>query len=65
MLNVVFPWEVILFVLLLRKLADKVAAAGYYVVVPDFLDGEPYNPENPNRPLPVWLKDHGTVSSFL
>lgn len=51
--------------LLWRKLADKVAAAGYFVVVPDFLNGEPYNPENPDRPLPIWIKDHGTVSSIL
>ncbi|TKY54059.1 Endo-1,3/1,4-beta-D-glucanase protein [Spatholobus suberectus] len=43
----------------LRKLADKVAAAGYYVVVPDLLVGEPFNPQNSNRPLPAWLKDHG------
>ncbi|KAL5065305.1 hypothetical protein RYX36_027042 [Vicia faba] len=48
----------------LRKLADKVAAAGYYVVVPDFLNGEPYNPENLNRPLPIWIKDHGTDKGF-
>ncbi|KAL2339137.1 hypothetical protein Fmac_013583 [Flemingia macrophylla] len=48
----------------LRKLADKVAAAGYYVVVPDFLDGEPFNPQNPNRPLPAWIKDHGTDKGF-
>ncbi|KAK7387814.1 hypothetical protein VNO78_22608 [Psophocarpus tetragonolobus] len=44
----------------LRNLADKVAAAGYFVVVPDFFHGDPYNPENANRPVPVWLKDHGT-----
>ncbi|XP_027332354.1 endo-1,3;1,4-beta-D-glucanase-like isoform X3 [Abrus precatorius] len=44
----------------LRNLADKVAAAGYYVVVPDLLYGDPYNPENADRPVPVWLKDHGT-----
>lgn len=48
----------------LRKLADKVAAAGYFVVVPDFLNGEPYNPENPDRPLPIWIKDHGTDKGF-
>ncbi|KAI5415936.1 hypothetical protein KIW84_041102, partial [Lathyrus oleraceus] len=47
-----------------RKLADKVAAAGYYVVVPDFFNGEPYNPENPNKPLPIWIKDHGTDKGF-
>ncbi|KAK7363687.1 hypothetical protein VNO77_05838 [Canavalia gladiata] len=43
---------------LFRKLADNIASAGYYVVVPDFFNGDPYNPQNPNRPLSVWLKDH-------
>jgi hypothetical protein len=47
-----------------RKLADKVAATGYYVVVPDFLHGDPFTPENANRPLPIWLKDHQPVNSF-
>ncbi|KAB1214181.1 hypothetical protein CJ030_MR5G027204 [Morella rubra] len=42
-----------------RKLADKVATAGFYVVVPDFLHGDPYAPDKADRPLPVWLKDHG------
>lgn len=46
-----------------RKIADKVAGAGYLAVVPDFFHGEPYNPQNPERPKPVWLKDHGTVST--
>ncbi|KAL5163569.1 Endo-1,3-1,4-beta-D-glucanase [Glycine soja] len=45
----------------LRKLADKVGAAGYYVVVPDLLDGEPFNPQNSDRPFPAWIKDHGPV----
>ncbi|GFZ21880.1 alpha/beta-Hydrolases superfamily protein [Actinidia rufa] len=49
----------------LRKLADKVAAAGFYVVVPDFLYGDPYAPENAERPLPVWIKDHGLVYTVL
>uniref|UniRef100_A0A803KUD0 Dienelactone hydrolase domain-containing protein n=1 Tax=Chenopodium quinoa TaxID=63459 RepID=A0A803KUD0_CHEQI len=44
----------------LRKLADKVASAGYYAVVPDFLHGDPYNPENTERPIQAWIKDHGT-----
>ncbi|XP_058759286.1 endo-1,3;1,4-beta-D-glucanase-like isoform X2 [Vicia villosa] len=48
----------------LRKLADKVAAAGYYVVVPDFLYGDPFTSENANRPLPVWLKDHLPNEAF-
>ncbi|KAI4345552.1 hypothetical protein L6164_012663 [Bauhinia variegata] len=48
----------------LRKLADKVAATGYYVVVPDFLYNDPYVPDDANRPLPVWLKDHGPDKGF-
>ncbi|KAF9618364.1 hypothetical protein IFM89_000999 [Coptis chinensis] len=43
----------------LRKLADKIAAAGFYVVVPDFIHGDPYNPEIAERPLQVWIKTHG------
>ncbi|XVF28940.1 hypothetical protein REPUB_Repub15cG0076200 [Reevesia pubescens] len=48
----------------LRKLADKVAVAGFYVVVPDILYGDPYVPERSDRPLPVWIKDHGTDKAF-
>nr|XP_018625858.1 endo-1,3;1,4-beta-D-glucanase-like isoform X4 [Nicotiana tomentosiformis] len=48
----------------LRKLADKVAAAGYYVVVPDFLYGDPYNPENTEKPLSIWVQSHGTDKGF-
>ncbi|KAK2358085.1 alpha/beta-Hydrolases superfamily protein [Trifolium repens] len=47
-----------------RKLADKVAATGYCVVVPDFLHGDPFTPENANRPLPIWLKDHQPNEAF-
>ncbi|KAM7254102.1 hypothetical protein ACFE04_031784 [Oxalis oulophora] len=47
-----------------EKLADKVAAAGYYVVVPDFLNGDPYAPENSERPIQVWMKSHGTDKGF-
>ncbi|KAL0370546.1 UNVERIFIED_CONTAM: 1,4-beta-D-glucanase [Sesamum angustifolium] len=42
----------------LRKLADKVAAAGFYVVVPDFFCGDPYDPDNASKPLPVWKSLH-------
>ncbi|XP_009799861.1 endo-1,3;1,4-beta-D-glucanase-like, partial [Nicotiana sylvestris] len=48
----------------LRKLADKVAAAGYYVVVPEFLYGDPYNPENTEKPLSIWIQSHGTDKGF-
>ncbi|XP_059300051.1 endo-1,3;1,4-beta-D-glucanase-like [Lycium ferocissimum] len=48
----------------LRMLADKVAAGGYYVVVPDFLYGDPYNPENTEKPIPVWLQSHGPDKGF-
>ncbi|XP_050236104.1 endo-1,3;1,4-beta-D-glucanase-like [Mercurialis annua] len=50
----------------LRKLADKAAAAGFYVVVPDFFNGDPYVPENVegHRPLPVWIKSHGTDKGY-
>ncbi|GAB2295147.1 hypothetical protein Dimus_029321 [Dionaea muscipula] len=48
----------------LRKLADKVADDGYYVVVPDFFHGDPFAPENTERPVFVWLKDHGQDKGF-
>ncbi|KAK4771673.1 hypothetical protein SAY87_032205 [Trapa incisa] len=48
----------------LRKLADKVAAAGFYVIVPDYFKGDPCNPEIAERPFAVWLKDHGYEKGF-
>ena len=48
----------------LRKLADKVAAAGFYVVVPDFFYGDPFVPENSERPIAVWIKEHGADKGF-
>lgn len=43
----------------LRKLADKIAAAGFYVVVPDLLCGDPYKPDNAAKPIQEWFKSHG------
>ncbi|KAL1808411.1 hypothetical protein ACET3Z_025401 [Daucus carota] len=48
----------------LRNLAEKVSAAGFYVVVPNFMHDDPYVPENAERPLGVWLKDHSTEQGF-
>ncbi|KAI3808723.1 hypothetical protein L1987_24682 [Smallanthus sonchifolius] len=42
----------------LRQIADKVAATGFYVVVPDFFYGDPYVPETP---LSTWLHNHQPV----
>ncbi|GKC19324.1 endo-1,3;1,4-beta-D-glucanase-like protein isoform X2, partial [Tanacetum coccineum] len=39
----------------LRLIADKVAAIGFYVVVPDFFYGDPYVPETP---LSSWFRNH-------
>lgn len=41
----------------LRKIADKIAASGFYTVVPDFMYGDPYTPDTP---IQVWLKSHPT-----
>ncbi|KAL8242828.1 hypothetical protein R6Q59_013130, partial [Mikania micrantha] len=38
-----------------RKIADKLASAGYYAVVPDFFFGDPFIPKTH---LPEWLKNH-------
>ncbi|CAM6096585.1 unnamed protein product [Calypogeia fissa] len=46
---------------LLRKLADKAAAAGFYAVVPDLLNGDPYVPKDPADPfanIAPWLAIH-------
>ncbi|BFG43210.1 hypothetical protein CerSpe_294840 [Prunus speciosa] len=49
----------------LRKLADKIAsAAGFHVVVPDFFYGDPYVPDNAERPVSVWIQSHGTGKGF-
>ncbi|GMN46572.1 hypothetical protein TIFTF001_015750 [Ficus carica] len=48
----------------LRKLADKYAAAGFFVAVPDFFHGEPFDPNNTNRPKDAWLNDHRPEKAF-
>ncbi|XP_069146220.1 endo-1,3;1,4-beta-D-glucanase-like isoform X1 [Solanum lycopersicum] len=45
----------------LRNIVDKVAAAGYYVVVPDFFCGDPYTIE---KTLSIWIQSHGTAKGF-
>ncbi|GAB2227613.1 hypothetical protein Droror1_Dr00009439 [Drosera rotundifolia] len=45
----------------LRKLADKVAAAGYLTVVPDFFFGDPrVRLDDPNFDREAWKRRHGT-----
>ncbi|PWA70301.1 alpha/Beta hydrolase fold protein [Artemisia annua] len=46
----------------LRQIADKVAAAGFYVVVPDFFFGDPYASE---KPMASWFPNHQPVSPKL
>ncbi|XVF38124.1 hypothetical protein REPUB_Repub20aG0071300 [Reevesia pubescens] len=48
----------------LRKLADKVAVAGYFVVVPDFLYGDPADVSNPQFDVEAWRKAHNTKKGF-
>eukprot|EP00268_Persea_americana_P002655 TRINITY_DN10826_c0_g1_i1.p1 TRINITY_DN10826_c0_g1~~TRINITY_DN10826_c0_g1_i1.p1 ORF type:complete len:240 (+),score=68.73 TRINITY_DN10826_c0_g1_i1:121-840(+) len=48
----------------LRKLADKVAAAGFYVVVPDFFYGNHFLYGDPDNLVPVWMKSHGTDKGY-
>ncbi|XP_061347871.1 endo-1,3;1,4-beta-D-glucanase-like [Gastrolobium bilobum] len=43
----------------LRKLADKVAAAGFLVVVPDLLYGDLFEMDNPQFDRVAWMNAHG------
>lgn len=45
----------------LRMIAQKVAAAGFFVVVPDFFNGDPYVA---GTPIADWLKLHGPDQGF-
>ncbi|KAM4116142.1 hypothetical protein ACJW30_02G028400 [Castanea mollissima] len=48
-----------------RKLADKVAAAGFFVVVPDFFHGDPVTDLNdPKFDQDTWMKAHNTDEGF-
>lgn len=42
-------------------MADKVAAAGYLAVIPDYFNGDPYKMvegDNPMSAFPDWLAKH-------
>lgn len=54
-----------LHILLYRKLADKVGGAGFLVVAPDFLYGDPADRSNPQFDRDAWIKAHDTVSFLL
>lgn len=45
----------------LRALADKLAESGFYVVVPDFLYGDPINDFSQ---FPTWIQKHGPAKGF-
>ena len=50
---------------LLRKLADKVAAAGYFVVVPDVLQGDPFAGSYAAGDLGPWMAKHPATGAPL
>ncbi|EEF45406.1 endo-1,3;1,4-beta-D-glucanase [Ricinus communis] len=48
----------------LRKLADKVAAAGFFVLVPDFFYGDPVDLNNPEFDRESWRKVHNADKGY-
>ncbi|PKA50454.1 Endo-1,3(4)-beta-D-glucanase [Apostasia shenzhenica] len=46
----------------LRKLADKTAATGFFVVVPDFFNGDYYDPDK--IPIATWIVNHSPDKGF-
>ncbi|KAJ4722354.1 endo-1,31,4-beta-D-glucanase-like [Melia azedarach] len=49
---------------LFRKLADKVGGAGFLVVAPDFLYGDPADRSNPQFDRDAWIKAHDTDKGY-
>ncbi|KAI9194192.1 hypothetical protein LWI28_003850 [Acer negundo] len=47
-----------------RKLADKVAAAGFLAVAPDFFYGDPVDLSNPQFDRDAWRKVHTTDKGY-
>ncbi|KAK2646895.1 hypothetical protein Ddye_022090 [Dipteronia dyeriana] len=47
-----------------RNIADKVAAAGFLAVVPDFFFGDPANSTDPHFDRDAWLKNHTTDKGY-
>ncbi|KAJ0091933.1 hypothetical protein Patl1_25473 [Pistacia atlantica] len=56
----IFGYEAPLF----RKLADKVAAAGFLVMAPDFFYGDPVDLSNPQFDRDAWRKVHTTDKGY-
>ncbi|KAJ0034028.1 hypothetical protein Pint_24930 [Pistacia integerrima] len=56
----IFGYEAPLF----RKLADKVAAAGFLVMAPDFFYGDPVDLSNPQFDRDAWRKIHTTDKGY-
>lgn len=48
----------------LRTIADKVAASGFVVVVPDLLNGDSFSPDNAEKPFPVWIQSHSPDQAY-
>lgn len=51
----------------LRRLADKVASCGYFVLVPDYFHGDPYVRASTGDPVanqPEWLQKHQPAEGF-
>ncbi|RVX22076.1 Endo-1,3;1,4-beta-D-glucanase [Vitis vinifera] len=54
------PLDSKLAILFVSDVFDKVAAAGFLVVAPDFFYGDPVDLSNPNFDRQVWIAAHGT-----